>query len=240
MPASTGIGAGIARLFALEGAQCVLVGRNSEALQSVAQSLAIKFNNKDTANEIASDRDINKHDFRIGDVGKRNFWEAIVKDVGDIDILVNAAGVTQYSPLFATKPELIEEVLRTNLQGTIWGCQIVGKKMLRKRGGCIINVASLLGLKGGKGSTAYAARLTRALAAEMGPLNIRVNVIVPGYIETDMTLAMTSEARAQALGAIPLKRFGGVQEVADAAIFLATNKYASNCVLNLDGGLSAI
>ncbi|KAH8816257.1 hypothetical protein F5884DRAFT_215080 [Xylogone sp. PMI_703] len=247
--ASKGIGAEIARSFALEGAQCVLVGRNSEKLQSVMESLAVKHDNDtETPNDNTTDRRNEttcEHSLQVGDVGTRSFWETIVKDIGDLDILVNAAGVTQYSALFATKPELIEELLHTNLQGTIWGCQIFGKKMLRRRDGCIINVASLLGIKGGKGSTVYAASkagvigLTRALAVEMGPSNIRVNAILPGYIETGMTLAMTPEARAQALAAIPLKRFGDVQEVAGAALFLATNKYASNCVLNLDGGLSA-
>ncbi|KAB8293914.1 hypothetical protein EYC80_009387 [Monilinia laxa] len=118
--------------------------------------------------------------------------------------------------------------------------------MLRRREGCIINISSLLGIKGGRGSAAYAASkagvlgLTRALAAEMGGSGIRVNAIVPGYIETDMTRAMTDIARKEALNAIPLSRFGDASEIADAAVFLATNKYANNCVLNLDGGLSAV
>ncbi|TVY22801.1 3-oxoacyl-[acyl-carrier-protein] reductase [Lachnellula hyalina] len=124
---------------------------------------------------------------------------------------------------------------------------MLGRNMMKKREGCIINVASLLGLKGGKGSAAYAASkagviaLTRALAAELGEKNVRVNVIVPGYVETSMTrgTVMTPDAHSAALNAIPLKRFGLPSEIADAAVFLATNKYASNCVLNLDGGLSA-
>ncbi|KAM3079565.1 hypothetical protein ACMFMG_005980 [Clarireedia jacksonii] len=118
--------------------------------------------------------------------------------------------------------------------------------MMKQREGCIINISSLLGMKGGKGSAAYAASkagvlgLTRALAAELGPAGIRVNAIVPGYIETDMTKAMEASARTEALNAIPLCRFGDVEEIADAAVFLATNRYANNCVLNLDGGLSAV
>ncbi|KAI9650569.1 hypothetical protein NHQ30_000587 [Ciborinia camelliae] len=150
-----------------------------------------------------------------------------------IDILINAAGLTHASPLITTSPSLIEEVLQTNLMGTIWGCKVIGKDMLRRR-------------EGGRGSVAYAASkagvlgLTRALAAEMGPAGIRVNAIVPGYIETDMTRAMTDPARKEALNAIPLARFGDANEIADAAVFLVTNKYASNCVLNLDGGLSAV
>lgn len=132
------------------------------------------------------------HKVLVGDVGDAGFWESIRKEK-NIDILVNAAGITHYSPLFVTSPALLDEVLRTNLMGTMMGCRAVGKGMLQRKGGCIINVASLLGSKGGKGSSAYAASkagvvgLTRALAAELGEKNIRVNVILPGYIETDMT-----------------------------------------------------
>ncbi|ATZ56403.1 Bcoar1 [Botrytis cinerea B05.10] len=190
-----------------------------------------------------------------GDVGEREFWEGEFgrgKRGGEgnpkpkIDILINAAGLTHASPLITTSPSLIENILQTNLTGTIWGCKIIGKEMLRRREGCIINISSLLGIKGGRGSAAYAASkagvlgLTRALAAEMGSAGIRVNAIVPGYIETDMTRAMSDPARSEALNSIPLSRFGDVTEIADAAVFLATNKYANNCVLNLDGGLSAV
>lgn len=180
----------------------------------------------------------------VGDIGSNDFWGSMKKE--KVDILVNSAGITHYSPLFVTSTSLLEEVMRTNVMGTMMACRIVGKNMMALKGGCIINVASLLGLKGGKGSAAYAASkagvigLSRALAAELGEKNIRVNVIVPGYIETDMTEAMTPDARSEALNAIPLKRFGQPSEIADAAVFLAANAYANNCVLNLDGGLSAI
>ncbi|KAB2577371.1 3-oxoacyl-(acyl-carrier-protein) reductase [Lasiodiplodia theobromae] len=112
------------------------------------------------------------------------------------------------------------------------------------RGGVsIVNVSSLLATHGGVGSAAYAASkagvlgLTRALAGEMGPLGVRVNVIMPGYVETDMTAAMQTVAREKALERIPLKRFGTVEEIAEAAVFLVTNQYANNCVINLDGDL---
>ncbi|KAK0109774.1 hypothetical protein ONS95_002450 [Cadophora gregata] len=232
--ASRGIGAAIAHALAKEGVRCILVGRNRDLLEGVKASL----DSVDEAEE-------KSHKVLVGDVGEGAFWEGIRKEV-NIDILVNAAGITHYSPLFVTSPTLLDEVLQTNLMGTMMGCRAVGKGMLSRKGGCIINVASLLGVKGGKGSSAYAASkagvvgLTRALAAELGEKNIRVNVILPGYIETDMTDAMTPDARAAALNSIPLKRFGQASEIADAAVFLARNKYANNCVLNLDGGLSAI
>ncbi|KAH6711103.1 hypothetical protein DL95DRAFT_378123 [Leptodontidium sp. 2 PMI_412] len=237
--ASRGIGAAISQAFAREGVKCILVGRNRTLLESVRDGLDVVGHGGDGGGE-------GGHKVLVGDVGDGGFWEGVKKEK-NIDILINAAGITHYSPLFITSPGLLDEVLRTNLMGTMMGCRAVGKGMLRgKEGGCIINVASLLGVKGGKGSSAYAASkagvvgLTRALAAELGEKNIRVNVILPGYIETDMTEAMTPEARSAALNSIPLKRFGKSSEIADAAVFLARNKYANNCVLNLDGGLSAI
>ncbi|PBP25692.1 hypothetical protein BUE80_DR003396 [Diplocarpon rosae] len=236
--ASRGIGAEIARRFAREGVRCILAGRNETLLQAVKQDL------ERVGGEGQQQQQQQQHRILVGDVADGAFWEGVKREK-HIDVLVNAAGVTHYSPLFVTSAGLLEEVVRTNLVGTMMACRTVGKNMMARKGGCIINVASLLGVKGGKGSSAYAASkagvigLTRALAAELGEKRVRVNVILPGYIETDMTEAMTPEARSNALNSIPLGRFGQAAEIADAAVFLATNKYASNCVLNLDGGLSA-
>ncbi|KAK4983735.1 hypothetical protein LTR66_006087 [Elasticomyces elasticus] len=171
------------------------------------------------------------------------------------DVLVNAAGVTHSSFLVRMSEAQIHEILQTNLTGTILASRWAAKNMLRNKKsgsglsdmdrGCIINVASLLGLQGGAGSSVYAASkagvlgFTRALASELGPAGIRVNAIVPGYVETDMTDSMSAKAREDALARIPLKRFGVVDEIAEAAVLLATNRYANNCVLNLDGGMSA-
>ncbi|KAG9230380.1 hypothetical protein BJ875DRAFT_507344 [Amylocarpus encephaloides] len=229
--ASRGIGLAIATRFAREGGTCILIGRNGGTLEEARESLpAVKGGG---------------HEVMVGDVGEEGFWREIRHRKG-IDVLVNAAGITHASPLFVTSTASMERVLKTNLMGTMLACRGVGVGMLSRRKGCIINVASLLALKGGRGSSAYAGSkagvigFTRALAAEAGEKGIRVNVIVPGYIETDMTDAMTPEARAEALNAIPLKRFGQPSDIADAALFLATSKYANNCVLNLDGGLSAV
>lgn len=232
--ASRGIGAAIALRYAQEGIQCILAGRNYQSLEKVRVSL----------NHNAIDGQM-KHRSLVGDVRDESFWGEIKKEK-HINILVNAAGITHFSPLVVTSSVLLREVLEINLLGTILGCKFVGKNMIALRGGCIINIASLLGVRGGKGSTAYAASkagvigLTRSLATEMGEKNVRVNVILPGYIDTEMTEAMTPDAHHLALENIPLKRFGKAFEVADAALFLANNNYANNCVLNLDGGLSAV
>ncbi|KAF7941818.1 uncharacterized protein EAE97_006655 [Botrytis byssoidea] len=271
--ATRGIGKAIAQKFGELGGKLLLVGRNREGLEGVGREM-MKGRRGEGEGEGEGDWMV-----VCGDVGEREFWEGNLEgerewlrglrgsgerrsERGDnptpkpkIDILINAAGLTHASPLITTSPSLIENILQTNLMGTIWGCKIIGKEMLRRREGCIINVSSLLGIKGGRGSAAYVASkagvlgLTRALAAEMGSAGIRVNAIVPGYIETDMTRetelttsfkAMSDPARSEALNSIPLSRFGDVAEIADAAVFLATNKYANNCVLNLDGGLSAV
>ncbi|CAG8980360.1 hypothetical protein HYALB_00013685 [Hymenoscyphus albidus] len=234
--ASRGIGQAIATRFAQEGGRCILVGRNRAVLEEVKGGLAC----------VGDGGREHEHEIAVGDVGQEGFWRGGFRGRKDVTHLINAAGITHSSPLFTTQVSSLESVIQTNLMGTMLACRIVGLGMLKNKQGCIINIASLLGLKGGRGSSAYAASkagvigFTRALAAEAGEKGIRVNVIVPGYIETDMITAMPPSARATALNAIPLKRFGTPSEIADAALFLATNAYANNCVLNLDGGLSAM
>ncbi|MCJ1398451.1 hypothetical protein MMC11_001651 [Xylographa trunciseda] len=235
--ASRGIGFAIARLFATNGVERMLLLGRSNTLAQAAQAIS---HGTATRTQVA-----------IGDVKDRSVWVTLSQHMPKVDLLVNAAGVAHSSLLVTTSLGMVEQVIQTNLMGSIWGCQVIGKAMMRQRRetcntACIINVASLLGIKGGKGSTVYAASkagvlgLTRSLASELGPSSIRVNAIVPGYVETSMTEAMTPEARSAALQTIPQKRFGTPDEIASAAIFLATNAYANNCILNLDGGLSAI
>ena len=166
--ASRGIGFAIARLFATHGAERMLVVGRSDTLAQASEAIS-----EGTATEMK---------ISVGSVEDRSFWKylghdlvsyrpsiggflrAMLRITGQrkVDILVNAAGVAHSSLLVTTKPATIEQVIQTNLMGTIWGCQIVGKEMIRQRRessntACIINVASLLGVKGGKGSTVYAA-----------------------------------------------------------------------------------
>ncbi|KAI0452611.1 hypothetical protein F5B21DRAFT_331815 [Xylaria acuta] len=229
---SRGIGLAIAELFVRKGARCTLVGMHKDSLATAADSL-----NTETS-QLA--------DWYAFDVSSPPGWRQLIAEklkYSRIDILVNAAGISQNSFIFNTRMPDVNRILDVNLKGTIHGCRMVIPMMMRQRGGCIINVSSLLATHGGRGASVYAASkagviaLTRSLAWEVGRFNIRANVIQPGYIQTDMTKAMDENGDLAAL--IPMGRLGVVEEVAEAALFLATNSYAHNCVLNIDGGLSA-
>ncbi|OIW23046.1 NAD(P)-binding protein, partial [Coniochaeta ligniaria NRRL 30616] len=217
-----GIGKAIADRFLAEGAYVTVVSRSAPVVD-------------------ASDTPGGELMYHRGDVSKETTWQNISKQVPSPDVLVNCAGVTQKKLLVSLKDEEARAIIDTNLQSAILGCRYAAKSMMRnKRGGCIINVSSLLANKGVEGTSVYAASkagllgLTSSLAVEYGTCNVRVNALVPGYIDT----AMTDKIDPGRLAKIPLGRFGSVDEVADAAAFLAKNPYASNCVLNIDGGLS--
>jgi NAD(P)-dependent dehydrogenase (short-subunit alcohol dehydrogenase family) len=173
-----------------------------------------------------------------------------------IDVLVNCAGVTQSSLFLKISEVEIAAILRTNLEAMMVGTRFLMRKgylrgekeaadVRSESGGLpvVINVSSLLGLQGGFGTVAYSASkagvlgFTRALAAEYLSHRVRVNAIVPGYIESDMTANLDKAGLERR---IPLGRLGKAEEVAHATLFLAENEYAHNCVLNLDGGLSAV
>ncbi|KAF3385298.1 3-oxoacyl-[acyl-carrier-protein] reductase FabG [Penicillium rolfsii] len=181
-----------------------------------------------------------------------------------VDVLVNAAGISISNILPKLELDDISQVLRTNLEGAILTSRAFLRAAIRSRirdrkntdaeqkpaSKCIINVSSLLALKAGSGAVPYAASkagllgLTRSLAAEcsmsMRDLVVRSNAIVPGYIDTPMIEDFSPGEVDRLKAMIPLHRFGDSQEIADAAVFLAQNQYANNCVLNLDGGLSAV
>ncbi|KAI0133258.1 NAD(P)-binding protein [Hypoxylon sp. NC0597] len=229
---SRGIGLAIAQLFASNGAGCTLIGRNEENLITARESLERRAK-------------LQEHRIDVFDVSIVGGWEKFIATTKTerLDILVNAAGISQSSFLFASTIPTINDIIATNLMGTIWGCRYVIPKMMKQRGGCIINVSSLLATHGGRGASVYAASkagvvsLTRSLAWEVGRFGIRANVLLPGYIQTDMTKDMNKNDELSSM--IPMGRLGLAEEVAHAALFLAENPYAHNCVLNIDGGLSA-
>ena len=159
-------------------------------------------------------------------------------------VLVNSAGVAIDSLLARTTDAHIDAQCRTNLYGAMHTSRAVLRHMMRARNGCIVNIGSVVAQSGAPGQSVYAATkaglegFSRSLARELGPLNIRVNVVAPGFIETDMT-ADLSEARVTAvLSRVPLGRLGRVDDVADAVMFLIRAGYVTGSVLTMDGGLS--
>ncbi|KAL2020535.1 hypothetical protein VTK56DRAFT_8335 [Thermocarpiscus australiensis] len=235
--AAGGIGSAIATRFAQEGASVILAGRTMSKLQGVLQEIQ----------KIEPCPALDKPQTHVAhhlDVQQSQQWTGLVEK-HQVDILVNCAGISQRALLLRAGEAEVENMLSSNLRSVIFGCRAVGKQMIaQRRGGCIITVSSLLAHRAVIGTSIYAASkagqlgLTTALSREFGAYGIRVNAIVPGYIATDMTEDIAD--KREIMERIPLKRFGATEEVADAAAFLAKNSYANNCIVNLDGGLSAV
>ncbi|KAL7267875.1 hypothetical protein RUND412_009522 [Rhizina undulata] len=225
---SRGIGLGIAKRFAELGGSCTLISRDEGQLKRAVGELYV------TGGQ--------EHEILAGDVKDWIFWVKSRKQ--NVDVLVNAAGITHSSLLMSTSPEVIENVVGTNLVGSILGCQAVSRNMVRRKGGCIINISSILSHHPKPGVSIYAATksgvlgLTRSLALELGPSNIRVNAILPGYISTDMTDSFDDNRKDTIRKATPLKRFGTVEDVADVAEFLVRSRFVTGAEIVVDGGLS--
>lgn len=174
--------------------------------------------------------------------------DTILGEAGRLDALVNNAGVTHSGLLAMTPPEDLDRVIQTNLRGTMAWCQAALRPMLLARRGVLLNVASVAGAYGLPGQAAYGASkgailaLTRALAAETVSKGIRVNALVPGFVDTEMTAVMPSPSRRAYQERIPMRRFGTPREVAHAALFLLSEEssYMTGQALVVDGGLSSL
>ena len=225
--ASRGIGEAIARRLAETGAHVIAAARSLDRVEQVAKEIG------GSALEL---------DITSADVRER---VRRVLDERGIDILVNNAGVTDDDLFIRMKADAWNNVLRTNLDSAFHITQEVSKKMIRARWGRIINISSVVGMMGNAGQVNYAASkaaligFTKALALEIGSRNVTVNAIAPGFITTSMTDAMTKEAREALEGRIALKRLGTVNDVAYAAVFLASEQaaYITGTVVNVSGGL---
>jgi 3-oxoacyl-(acyl-carrier-protein) reductase len=226
-----GIGLEIAKAFAQEGANIVLNGRSaiSDELIASIEAFGVKC--------IGVSGDIS--DFAsAGEMIK----EAEEK-LGAVNVLINNAGITNDKLLLRMTEEDFEQVLKINLTGTFNMTQQVMKKMLKLREGVIINLSSVSGLMGNAGQANYAASkagvvgFTKSVAREVAPRGITVNAIAPGFIQTDMTEVLSDKVKEQVTQNIPLQRFGTVEDVAQAAIFLAKSPYITGQVLNVDGGM---
>ena len=169
----------------------------------------------------------------------------IIKDFGQIDILINNAGITKDNLLLRMSEEEWDKVIAVNLKGTFICTKLVSKVMLKQRSGKIINLASIIGIMGNAGQANYAASkagiigLTKSVAKELASRNICVNAIAPGFIRTDMTARLPEDVQKKMLSVIPLVRFGEAKDVADLALFLSSesSSYITGQVIQVDGGM---
>ncbi|HWC59298.1 MAG TPA: 3-oxoacyl-[acyl-carrier-protein] reductase [Verrucomicrobiae bacterium] len=232
--AGRGIGRAIALKFAGEGADVVCVSRTAENSEKVAgevralgrKAWALAVDVSDTAAVSAA-------------------AEKILADCGKVDILVNNAGVTRDGLLMRMSDADWDSVLNTNLKGAFLFTKALTRSFVKQRSGRIINVASIIGLIGNAGQANYAASkagligFTQSVAKELGSRGITVNALAPGFIETDMTAALSAELKADLLKRIPLNSLGQPEDIANAALFLASPgaRYVTGQVLTVDGGM---
>ncbi len=234
--AGRGIGEAIARRFAAEGARVAVVSRTEANSQSVSDSINAAHG------EVSKPHAVDVADFDAVQAAA----ERILADFGRADILVNNAGITRDTLAMRMSSEDWDAVLDTNLKGAFNFIRAVLRPMVRQRSGRIINISSVSGLLGLAGQANYAASkagligLSKSVAREIASRGITVNVVAPGFIETDMTSGLSEEIRNGALGQIPLSRFGAAGDVAAAVAFLASPEaaYISGQVLAVDGGMS--
>ena len=232
---SRGIGKGIAEVFAAHGANVAFTYSSS----------------------VASAQELEKHLETLGVKAKgyqsnaANFEEAqklvedVLTDFGSVDILINNAGITKDNLLMRMSEADFDKVIDVNLKSVFNMTKAIQKTFLKQRSGSIINMSSVVGVKGNAGQANYAASkagvigFTKSVALELGSRNIRCNAIAPGFIETEMTANLNEETVAGWRQSIPLKRGGTTEDVANACLFFASDMsaYVTGQVMNVDGGM---
>ncbi len=232
--ASRGLGRAIAEEFARAGADLV-VNYNSTPCQDLVnyvESLGRK--------AFAVQADVSK----VADCDR--LIEETIKIFGKVDILVNNAGITRDTLLMRMDEEAWDSVIATNLKSAYATCKAATRPMMKARSGCIINISSVSGLMGQAGQANYAASkagligFTKTLARELASRGIRANIIAPGFIASDMTSVLDEKVRDAVLKEIPMASFGEPQDIANAALYLASDmgKYVTGSTLVVDGGIT--
>ena len=234
--ASRGIGRAIALRLAEDGANVAVIyaGSADKAEAVVNEITALGVNAKAYRCNVADSAAVNET------------VKAVTNDLGKIDILVNNAGVTRDNLILRLSEEDFDTVLNANLKGAFLCCKEAARRMVRQRYGRIVNLSSVVGLRGNAGQTNYSASkagligLTKSLARELASRNVTVNAVAPGFIETDMTAALPEAVRTGMLHSIPAGRAGKPEDVANAAAFFAAEQssYLTGQVLCVDGGMA--
>jgi 3-oxoacyl-[acyl-carrier protein] reductase len=224
--ASRGIGRAIAGELARAGASVVVSYRTgADECEAVAREIGARAVQADVSDPESA--------------------AALVEEAGELDVLVNNAGVTRDGLLVRMSDEDWRTVIDTNLSSCFYTCRAVARGMMRKRAGAIVNISSIVGLHGNLGQTNYAASkagiigFTKALARELGSRNVRANVVVPGYVKSRLTDVLPEEATGAMLQNTPLGRLGDPEDVAGAVRFLCSEEaaFVTGAVLLVDGGL---
>ena len=236
----TGASRGIGRTIAVELAKCganVVVNYSGN---EAAATETVKMCEEAGGKAIAIKADVSKTE------ECEAMMEQAVAEFGKIDILVNNAGITRDKLLMAMKDADFDDVIATNLKGTFTCMRIVSKLMMKQRYGRIINLSSVVGVRGNAGQANYSASkagvigLTKSAAKELASRNITVNAVAPGMIETDMTGVLSEKVKEAMLNDIPAKRIGTTQDVANAVLFFASKEasYVTGQILCVDGGMA--
>jgi len=211
---ASGIGASIARAFCAEGAVVIVADRESDVVSAAANEIAA-----------AGSATMDVRDF----ASVQAAVSGVVAQYGRIDVLVNSAGILTESPLIEMSPEQWQETIDVDLTGVFLCCRAVVPHMVSRASGRVINMASQLGIKGGRGLTHYSAAkagvigLTKALALEVAEHNVLVNAIAPGPVDTPMVAGISDTWKAAKVNELPLGRFGSPEEIAPTAVLLASD-----------------